>query len=79
MLLSCTVTNTDVGTYEKLVTITTASGDPKEVIVHINSLHNTKMMVAAVARECDRVLVELPREAVTGEWRLWVPATATQG
>lgn len=60
---------------ETVVTITTTSG-PEEVVVHASQATAESVEAGFIGREGDRVLVELPRETVSGRWRVWVPKDA---
>lgn len=60
---------------ERVVTIWTASG-PEQVIVHASQVDPKGLEVGLIARQEDEVLVELPRETLSGRWRVWVPKSA---
>ena len=58
---------------EALVAVRTADGVLENVIVDRRSIDNDTIDVGfPVASDEKRFLVELPRETVTGQWRLWV-------
>lgn len=57
---------------ETVVTITTTTG-PEEVVVHASQATADTVEAGFIGREGDRVLVELPRETVSGRWRVWIP------
>jgi len=57
---------------EALVEIPTTSGS-EEVIVHVSQVDDTSVEVGFIGRRDKTVLVELPRESMTGRWRVWVP------
>jgi len=57
---------------EKTVYITRADGALEEVMVSANNLSNGRLEVSEIGRESKKVLVELPRETVSGRWRVWV-------
>ena len=58
---------------EALVAIQTASGVEENAIVDHRSIDNNTIDVGyPVGRDNDRYLVELPRETVNGQWRLWM-------
>jgi hypothetical protein len=58
---------------ERFVDIRTADGTEEQVIVDGAQLEDGHLLVSEIHSEDDRVLVELPREAMSGSWRLWVP------
>ena len=60
---------------ERMVAVTTASGDKENVMVDRRSIDNDTIDVGyPVASEPGRFLIELPRETTTGQWRVWVNA-----
>lgn len=65
------------GPGEALVEVTTiagSAGSTEQVIVHHTVIENDMIDVGnPIHEENDRVLVELPREAMSGNWRVWVP------
>jgi len=62
------------GPGETLVEVLTSSGAIEEVIVDRSAIEREMIDVGnPIHRENDRVLVELPREAMSGRWRVWVP------
>jgi hypothetical protein len=64
------------GPSEAVVAIRKADGGNEQMIVHEPSVtkENGIDVAGAIAREDNRVLVELPRESLAGNWRVWVPA-----
>lgn len=60
---------------ETVVTISTARG-PEEVIVHNSQASEDSVEAGFIGEKDDQVLVELPRETLSGRWRVWVPKTA---
>jgi hypothetical protein len=65
---------------EKIVYIETASGNTAEVFVSASQVHGGGLEVTEVVREQNQVLVELPNESTSGDWRLWVrPASVMVG
>lgn len=64
---------------EKIARITVKNGGREEVPVSQMSLRNKFLMVSEIGRENDHVLVELPRESMSGRWRVWVPASEVKG
>ncbi|MBV8488226.1 MAG: hypothetical protein JO161_08095 [Planctomycetaceae bacterium] len=61
---------------EVVVTIRTADGKTEEVAVDRRLVTDQRLRASAVGEESNRVLVELPRETLSGSWRVWVPKTA---
>jgi hypothetical protein len=63
---------------EAVVTIPTIGGTVEEVVVHTSQVTGDAVEVGFIGRkaEDDSVLIELPRETVSGRWRLWVPRSA---
>ena len=65
---------------EKFAYVEEASGETCEVLVGATKVSRDSLEVTEVAREKDRVLVELPRESSRGFWRIWVrPAQLIAG
>lgn len=62
--------------YEKVARIETADGRAEEVAVPSQSIHGDKLMAFEIGRSEGRVLVELPRETMSGRWRVWVKESA---
>jgi hypothetical protein len=60
---------------ETVVTIPTTTGT-EEVVVHTSQATADSVEAGFIGEEGDRVLVELPRETVSGRWRVWIPKTA---
>lgn len=62
------------GPGEALVEVTTTAGNTEQVVVHHTVIENDMIDVGnPIHEENDRALVELPREAMSGNWRVWVP------
>lgn len=59
---------------EAVVEIPTVGGS-EEVVVHTSQVSADSVEVGFIGRkEADgSVLIELPRESVSGRWRVWVP------
>jgi len=58
---------------EALVAVQTADGGKENLIVDRRSIDNGTIEVGyPVGSDDNRFLVELPRETVTGQWRLWM-------
>ena len=66
------------GPGEVVVSVTTASGVTEQIVVHDTGLEEDTIDVGypLASGENDQRLVELPRESVSGKWRLWVPLSA---
>jgi hypothetical protein len=61
------------GPGEVIVEITTANGQTEEVIVDTRSLDAHDIEVGQpIAQRNGHTLVELPRETMSGRWRIWV-------
>ncbi|HEX3881232.1 MAG TPA: hypothetical protein VHW66_01105 [Stellaceae bacterium] len=60
---------------EAVVTIPTTTGT-EEVVVHKSQATDDSVEAGFIGQEGDRVLVELPRETVSGRWRVWVQKDA---
>lgn len=57
---------------ETVVTIPTTTGT-EEVVVHTSQATADSVEAGFIGEDGDRVLVELPRETVSGRWRVWIP------
>ena len=57
---------------EKIARIQTADGKIEDVAVSAKSISGDKLLAAEIGRREGKVLVELPRESVSGRWRIWV-------
>ena|SRR5579883_2261973 len=60
---------------EALVAIRTVEG-VEEVVVHASQATADSVEAGFIGADGDRVLVELPRETVSGRWRVWVDKAA---
>jgi hypothetical protein len=61
------------GPGEVVVAIRTSTG-VEQVVVHKASIENGTIEVGfPIHQRQQTALVELPRESVTGRWRIWVP------
>ena len=50
---------------------------PEKLVVHRRSLHNDTIDVGyPIFQDGSRYLVELPRETMSGQWRVWVDASS---
>lgn len=52
--------------------IKTADGKVSQVVVSGSSVGKAHIVAAEIARDKGQVLVELPQESATGDWRIWV-------
>ena len=67
------------GPGEVVVEIATTSGTTEEVVIHAGAIEEDTIDVGhPIDSSEDRSLVELPREAMSGRWRVWVPAGVLQ-
>ena len=58
---------------EVMIAVKTADGGKENVIVDQRSIvDNTIEIGYPVGSDKERYLIELPRETLTGQWRLWV-------
>jgi hypothetical protein len=60
---------------ESVVTIPTARG-AEVVVVHHTQATDDSVEAGFIGEKGDQVLVELPRETLSGKWRIWIPKTA---
>ena len=61
------------GPDEVLVGVSTASGKDEEVVVSVNAIQNDSIEVGQPIKARDNQwLIELPREAMSGRWRIWI-------
>lgn len=61
---------------EKVARIETADGKSEEVAVSAQNIQNNRLVASEIGRVEGKVLVELPRETVSGRWRVWVKASS---
>lgn len=61
---------------EVMVSVRTVEGEER-LVVHKRSLHDDSTLEIGypINEENSNYLVELPRETLKGEWRVWVPDT----
>jgi hypothetical protein len=64
---------------EVVVTIRTADNKTEEVAVDRRLVEGQSLKAYAVGTERERVLVELPRETLSGSWRVWMPKASVFG
>ncbi len=64
------------GPDEVVIEVKTASGITEQVVVSASTIVQDMIEVGyPIHRLPERILVELPRESVSGRWRLWVPTS----
>ncbi|MBI1207382.1 MAG: hypothetical protein GC191_08840 [Azospirillum sp.] len=79
MRVKCKFEMDGPGPAEAVVSIQTADGHGEEVIVYKPSILHNMIEVGSTLQSdpaAKRALIELPRESVTGQWRIWVPLSA---
>ena len=77
MHVRCTTVGSGPGPDEKIIAIQTANGHREEVPVTEAMIIKGAIDVGyPIVRELEKVLVELPRESFSGNWRIWVPVAA---
>lgn len=77
--ISCTVID-GLMPNEKIVKIKTTSGSFESVEVSAGNIQGGKLMAFEVGRDpVGNVLIELPRESVSGRWRIWVDKSTIGG
>ena len=65
------------GPGEVVVGVTTITGSTEQVVVHVTGMEGDTIDVGyPLASNEEQRLIELPRESVSGKWRLWVPQAA---
>ena len=57
---------------ERIAYITTAGGVRAEVLLSATQTGSNHVLAVEVARDKDNVLIELPQETSSGDWRVWV-------
>lgn len=63
---------------EKVAQVETADGGQETVQVGAEQVRAGRLLASEVGRKDKRVLVELPRETLSGRWRIWVPESSVQ-
>jgi hypothetical protein len=75
MYIKCQRLMDGPGPSEAIVSVRTTKGE-EEVVVYTGLLSNGCLNVGPrLIDQPDRVLVELPREAASGRWRVWIPTS----
>lgn len=64
---------------ERVAIIRTAEGGSEEVTVSSRAVTERGIKAALIGKSGERLLIELPREAASGRWRLWVTADNVVG
>lgn len=78
MLVNIKLLGDGPGPSERVVSLQTRDGENEEVVLSIYDLEDLRIEVGSpLAFENHHYLVELPREASSGKWRVWVPETET--
>ncbi len=57
---------------ERIAYITTAGGTRAEVLLSAAQTGTNHILAVEVARDKNNVLIELPQETSSGDWRVWV-------
>ena len=61
---------------EALITIATVDG-AEQLVVHRRSIEDDRLEIGyPISTDGDKYLIELPRETLSGLWRIWVPRGA---
>jgi hypothetical protein len=66
------------GPSERVVAITTSQGREEELVVHDSAIHGGTIEVGQVGERDEQVLIELPQESASGNWRVWVPSSSLE-
>lgn len=62
------------GPSETMIGIRTVEGKNEEVVISKKSVSGQGVEVGTpLQQDAERLLVELPRESLSGRWRIWVP------
>ena len=64
---------------EKIAIIQGADGNMEEVAVSMHNITGGRLMAFIIGEYEGKVLVELPRETVSGRWRMWVNQSVVGG
>ena len=64
------------GPGEVVVEVTTTSGRTEQVIIHAEDIKDNTIEIGFPIHRADgKSLIELPRESMSGRWRVWVPSS----
>ncbi len=73
MRLQVTRISEGPGPGEVVIGVTTITGAMEQVVVHVTGMVGDTIDVGyPLASSEEQRLIELPRESVSGKWRLWV-------
>lgn len=74
MFLKVEILGDGPGPNETIIAIDTANGGKEQAVVSARSINTRKMLevYGPLDSDHDRLLVELPRETMSGSWRVWV-------
>ena len=64
---------------EKIFRVENADGHIEEVPVSSRSITGNGLLAYVIGRNEGLILVELPRESVSGRWRIWVKESSVGG
>ena len=64
---------------ERVARFNSADGKSVEVIVSKSQVSGGRVEASTIARDHNCMLVELPRESTSGNWRVWVDKKLVQG
>lgn len=64
---------------ERIAYIKTAEGIRAEVLLSAAQTGSNHVVVAEIARDNNNVLIELPQETSSGNWRVWVKKSQLLG
>ena len=76
MRIRCKSRREGAAPLEAVVTISTAHGRTEEVIVHRGLVDEGGLEVYYIGEQENLLLIELPHQAMSGRWRVWVPKSA---
>jgi hypothetical protein len=57
---------------ERIAYITTAEGTRAEVLLNAAQTDSNHVFASEITRDKNNVLIELPQETSSGDWRVWV-------
>jgi hypothetical protein len=61
----------DINT-ERVAYIENSAGKEVEIILDSTQANHRSVVASEIGRQGDKVLIELPRETSSGDWRIWV-------
>jgi hypothetical protein len=74
--IRCKTVMVGPGPSEAIVAINRTDGREEELVVPLGMVENGTLAVDRIATENDTVLVELPMESASGNWRVWVNSSS---